>query len=156
MTALTFDLVACPTTPERSVLHVEASGAGTVRVEGTERSLPYEHQTLRGSTVRLQAVAATGHAFARWEDDLSGSTTPTTIVVDRDRSVRAVFLEAAAEPEPSEPEPDPEPQPPDNDDFADRAPIQGFAGSITGSNAGATTQPDEPAHAGALGGSSVW
>ena len=164
-TALTFVLVACPTAPERSVLRVEAIGAGTVRVDGVERSLPYEHHTLRGGTVRLAAVAATGHTFARWEDDLSGSDTPTTIVVDRDRSVRAVFVRAAAEPDPSEPdpgpedpepEPDPEPDPPDNDDFANRAPLEGASGSVTGSNVGATKQPDEPDHAGVSGGASVW
>lgn len=43
-----------------------------------------------------------------------------------------------------------------NDNFAGAAPLGGASGSVTGTNAGATKEPNEPAHAGNAGGKSVW
>jgi hypothetical protein len=46
---------------------------------------------------------------------------------------------------------------PANDTFADASPLDGFLPvSATGTNVEATTKPDEPDHAGNLGGHSVW
>jgi hypothetical protein len=46
--------------------------------------------------------------------------------------------------------------PPSNDDFAAAAALGGDTGSWTGTNAEATKEADEPAHAGNAGGASVW
>ena len=207
--SLAFALVACPTVRETSVLRIDADGVGVVRVDDVERSLPYLYETVRGRTVILEAIPGIGHTFAHWENDLNGSGNPTSIVVDGNRSVRAVFVPGEPDPDPSGPdpgpdptdpgpdpkdpdptepdpndpepgpEPDPEPGPdpnepdpnepgpgpdptepgpdrPHNDDFAERAQIDGLAGSVTVSNTGATKQPGEPDHAGEAGGRSVW
>jgi len=45
---------------------------------------------------------------------------------------------------------------PPNDDFADAQVITGSAGTLTGSNVGASKEPGEPNHAGNAGGASVW
>ncbi|MGH7968759.1 MAG: pre-peptidase C-terminal domain-containing protein, partial [Limisphaerales bacterium] len=45
---------------------------------------------------------------------------------------------------------------PANDNFAQRASIVGSPVTVTGSNVGATKEPNEPAHAGNPGGASVW
>ena len=45
---------------------------------------------------------------------------------------------------------------PGNDNFVNARLIEGSAGTVTGSNAGATKEPGEPNHAGNGGGSSVW
>jgi hypothetical protein len=46
--------------------------------------------------------------------------------------------------------------PPANDDFASPTDIAGFSGSVSGSNAGGSKEPYEPAHAADVGGHSVW
>lgn len=43
-----------------------------------------------------------------------------------------------------------------NDSFAGALPIEGASGSVTGTTAGATKEPGEPAHAGNGGGASIW
>jgi hypothetical protein len=58
-----------------------------------------------------------------------------------------IMVEEASRPEPSNPP---------NDAFADAAPLEGIAGSVTASNAGASTEPGEPRHAGVDGGRSLW
>ncbi|MFU8861695.1 MAG: InlB B-repeat-containing protein, partial [Cyclonatronaceae bacterium] len=45
-------------------------------------------------TVRLTAQPASGWIFDRWENDLSGSANPETIVVDEEKNVTAVFVQA--------------------------------------------------------------
>jgi hypothetical protein len=45
-------------------------------------------------TVRLTAQPAEGWIFDRWEGDLSGNTNPETIIVDSEKNVRAVFVQA--------------------------------------------------------------
>ena len=46
--------------------------------------------------------------------------------------------------------------PPSNDNFADAAAISGLPATASGTNADATKEPNEPDHAGATGGHSVW
>ena len=70
-------------------LNLTVEGEGTVNQEvlvaaqGTE----YEH----GTQVQITAVPATGWRFSHWKGDLEGSANPTTILVDREKSVTAVF-----------------------------------------------------------------
>jgi hypothetical protein len=44
-----------------------------------------------GSTVQLVATANSGWAFLCWGDDLSGNINPVSIVLDRDKTITAVF-----------------------------------------------------------------
>jgi hypothetical protein len=61
------------------------SGQGSVTVS----SEVYDE----GTTVQLTANAAFGWHFDHWEGDLSGSTNPTSLVMDYNKSVMAVFVE---------------------------------------------------------------
>jgi hypothetical protein len=56
----------------------------------------------------------------------------------------------------STPPPPPPPPPPSNNNFATAETITGASGTLTGTNAGATKEGGEPAHAGNNGGASVW
>ncbi len=44
-----------------------------------------------GTTVTLSAVPATGYMFTGWSGDLTGTTNPATIVIDKNKSVTASF-----------------------------------------------------------------
>jgi len=69
-------------------LEVTVQGEGTVTQEiVTAKGTNYEH----GTTVRLTANPATGWRFDHWEGEISGNTNPATIVVDRVKTVKAVF-----------------------------------------------------------------
>jgi hypothetical protein len=48
---------------------------------------------LSGTTVQLTAVAIGGWHFLQWTGDLTSSTSPTTIVMDGNKSVTAVFVQ---------------------------------------------------------------
>lgn len=69
-------------------LTVEVSGEGTVTPsEGTHH---YEEETL----VDLEAVPSAGYTFSQWEGDVADEDNSiTTIWVDGDKSVRAIFVE---------------------------------------------------------------
>jgi hypothetical protein len=47
-----------------------------------------------GSVVTITAVREAGHAFAGWVGDLAGSSNPTTLVMDSDKTVSASFVPA--------------------------------------------------------------
>jgi uncharacterized repeat protein (TIGR02543 family) len=46
-----------------------------------------------GTVVTLTATAGSGYDFAGWSGNLSGSTTPTTLLMDDNKSVTATFTE---------------------------------------------------------------
>jgi len=50
-----------------------------------------------GTTVQLTATASPDWHFVRWEGDLSGSTNPTTILMDSNKNVTAIFEEDASQ-----------------------------------------------------------
>ncbi|MEN8228596.1 MAG: T9SS type A sorting domain-containing protein [Bacteroidota bacterium] len=46
-----------------------------------------------GTTVKLEAVADAGWTFVSWSGDLSGTTNPTSILMDGDKTVTATFTQ---------------------------------------------------------------
>jgi hypothetical protein len=66
-------------------------GGGSVRVDGVLQSLPWSGSFPSGSTVTLEAAPDSGWQFDSWSGDLTGSTSPTTITMDADKSVTATF-----------------------------------------------------------------
>ena len=66
-------------------LTVNTQGQGIVNPSGGSYDVPTD--------VLLTALPETGWMFDRWEGDLSGSNNPETILMDRDRTVTAVFIE---------------------------------------------------------------
>ena len=67
---------------------VEPFGAGTVAVKPAAVNFEYRS----GSEVEVRAVPDEGFEFKHWVDDLSSTSNPAIVVLDRDRTVRAVFV----------------------------------------------------------------
>lgn len=63
-------------------------GAGSVNLNNTG---PYHY----GDAVQLTAVPTVGFSFQSWSGDLSGSTNPTTIVINGNKAVTATFSQPA-------------------------------------------------------------
>lgn len=67
-------------------LDIIVEGEGAV-AEEVVQAKSYEY----GTTVELTANASTGWKFSSWNGDISGTTNPSTIVVDTAKSVTATF-----------------------------------------------------------------
>ncbi len=63
---------------------VSPSGGGTVSPSGT-------NWYNSGRNVTITATANSGYAFTGWSGDLTGSTNPTTVTMDRPKSITAQF-----------------------------------------------------------------
>ena len=73
-------------------MNVEPSGGGTIEVaEIIVSSYPYNLVFRNGTSVRLEAVPVSGYHFKNWSGDLSGTTNPTTILMDCDKNITANF-----------------------------------------------------------------
>jgi ribosomal protein S28E/S33 len=68
------------------ILLLQISGSGNIY---TNNSGPY----YSGDVVQLSAVPSAGWYFDHWSDDLSGSVNPTTILMNNDKTVTAIFTE---------------------------------------------------------------
>jgi hypothetical protein len=64
---------------------------GQVKVNGTAESLPYSASFDHGTAVDLEAVADPGYHFGAWSGDVSGSTNPTSVTMNVDKTVAAGF-----------------------------------------------------------------
>jgi hypothetical protein len=73
-------------------LTVNVTGQGSVALNPTGPTYP------SGTTVTLTATAASGWHFDHWEGALTGSTNPTTLVMDGNKTVTAVFVETTGGP----------------------------------------------------------
>ncbi len=60
-------------------------------VNGSVTATPAKPTYTYGESVLLQAVPNTGYSFTEWSGDLTGSTNPTTIVIDANKTVTANF-----------------------------------------------------------------
>ncbi|HPO17406.1 MAG TPA: hypothetical protein PLI09_28495 [Candidatus Hydrogenedentes bacterium] len=67
-------------------LTLSTAGGGTTTPESGV------HSYAEGTSVDISATAQDGWRFDHWEGDLSGSTNPTSIVMDGNKSVTAVFI----------------------------------------------------------------
>jgi ribosomal protein L11 len=72
---------------EQYILSIKTEGQGSVT-----RS-PDQDSYTDGDRVTLTAAPSSGWSFKQWKGDLSGSTNPVTITVDKNKSVTAVFEE---------------------------------------------------------------
>ncbi len=78
--------------PDEFVLSLTKVGAGIVKVNGAEQSLPWSGVFARGSSVTLEAVADGAEVFTEWSGDVSGSENPITVTMDYDMALTAHFL----------------------------------------------------------------
>ncbi len=67
-------------------LTVNVNGSGTVS------SNPAQSLYDSATTIQLTATPSTGYSFASWSGDAIGSTNPITITMNRNKTVRAVFV----------------------------------------------------------------
>ena len=75
-------------------LTLDTEGEGTIQEQIVNtKSENYQE----GTTIQLTAVPDEGWEFIEWRGDLSGSSNPSTITVDSDKSITAVFEEASYE-----------------------------------------------------------
>ena len=73
-------------------LTVDVSSGGTVKVnQNASSSYPANYTFESGTRVLLVAVPAFGYRFNNWGGDLSGTTNPTLILIDCDKSITANF-----------------------------------------------------------------
>jgi len=71
---------------------VSPDGDGSVKVEQSVPSYyPASYTFSNGTEVRLEAIPADGYLFNNWGGHLSGTTNPTTILINCDKSIRASF-----------------------------------------------------------------
>jgi uncharacterized repeat protein (TIGR02543 family) len=64
---------------------------GITAANGSVAKTPDQASYNHGTTVTLQATAITGYNFVSWSGDASGSSNPTTVVMDGNKSVTANF-----------------------------------------------------------------
>ena len=73
-------------------MDVSPSGNGIIRVnESAPTSYPFIDNFSEGTSVKLNAVPATGYLFNNWSGSLSGTDNPTTILIDCNKSITANF-----------------------------------------------------------------
>jgi len=68
-------------------LSITVSPVGSGSVTKLPEQDTYEH----GDIVQLSATPSVGYRFVRWEGDLSATTTPRNVEMDKDKSITAVF-----------------------------------------------------------------
>ncbi len=71
---------------------VTGTGSGSICVDGAAESLPWSGVFDYGSEVSLEAVAADGWKFYKWEGGVVGRDNPVVITVAGDVSANAVFI----------------------------------------------------------------
>ena len=74
-------------------LSLSKSGNGSVRVNGTQYSLPWSGSFTAGTNVTLEAVPDSGWQFSNWGIDLSGNANPTAIQMNGERNVTVNFAQ---------------------------------------------------------------
>ncbi len=65
----------------------------TTAVQGNGMVTPDNGRYASGSQVQVLATANAGWSFSHWEGDGSGNTNPLSLIMDRNRTVRAVFVQ---------------------------------------------------------------
>ncbi len=70
----------------------EPTGEGSIEVDGQEiTSWPYQGVYEHGTEVELEAIADTQWFFKEWTGDYTGEDNPTTVTMDDEKEITAVF-----------------------------------------------------------------
>ena len=73
-------------------MDVSPSGRGIIKVNrSAASSYPATFEFTDGALILLEAVPTAGYAFKSWGGDLSGTINPTTVMVDCNKQVTAIF-----------------------------------------------------------------
>jgi hypothetical protein len=69
-----------------------SSSGGIVKIEQVApTSYPSTYNLDSGTSITVEAVPDFGYAFNGWSEDLSGTTNPTILMIDCDKSITANF-----------------------------------------------------------------
>ena len=91
-TAVTYDLT----------VDVDPSGSGDIKVNGVApASYPHTYTFPEDASVSLEAIPASGYNFDHWSGSLTGSSNPTSITMNGNKSIVAHFVEAPPPPPPT-------------------------------------------------------
>jgi len=80
-------IITATFTPIQCTLTINIIGSGSVSKNPEKPTYNY------GETITLTAIPASGWSFFRWSGDLTGTTNPTTIVIDGNKVVTANFVQ---------------------------------------------------------------
>ena len=83
-----------PTRPNPKPTQYTLTVAASPTNGGTVAKSPNQTQYASGTVVTLTANPASGYQFTRWEGDVTGSANPTTITMNGNKTVTAVFTGA--------------------------------------------------------------
>ncbi|MGE5681422.1 MAG: InlB B-repeat-containing protein, partial [Bacillota bacterium] len=72
-------------------LTVNKGGSGQIKINGAIVTLPYTKLFDAGSEVIVEAVPDSNNQFAGWSGDLTGNSNPSTIKIDKDKVITALF-----------------------------------------------------------------
>ncbi len=101
----------------------------TVAIEGQGTVTPTTGDYQTGSQLVLAALATEGWKFDHWEGDMSGSTNPASLLLNADKSVKAIFVQTADPNTVTDPKKDDvQNMPPLTDDDLEEAAAQGGCG----------------------------
>jgi len=75
------------------VLNLSKVGSGSVKVDGTLRSLPWSGSFLSGTSVALEAVPDSGWKFDGWSGDATWSGATLVVTMDAPKNITATFEE---------------------------------------------------------------
>jgi uncharacterized repeat protein (TIGR02543 family) len=73
--------------PNEYTLTLNTEGSGNITANPDQATYRY------GDVVTVTVVVDTGWSFARWSDDLDSSTNPTSLTMDSDKTVTAIFTQ---------------------------------------------------------------
>ncbi|WP_276499515.1 InlB B-repeat-containing protein [Pontibacter litorisediminis] len=69
----------------------------SVTGSGTIGKSPEQATYASGESVTITAIPSTGHTFAGWSGDASGTANPLTVSMDRDKAITALFTASTGE-----------------------------------------------------------
>jgi uncharacterized repeat protein (TIGR02543 family) len=76
-----------PFTSSTFTLSLSTQGSGTIQTNPPGTTQP------AGTSIQLTAVPGPGAHFVNWQGDLTGSTNPSTVLLDSNKSITAVFAQ---------------------------------------------------------------
>jgi uncharacterized repeat protein (TIGR02543 family) len=85
----TVTIIITAADPEAYALTITTQGNGTVTADPEPTDGVYSE----GTAISLTAVAGTGYRFVGWSGDLTGTENPTSITMNGNKSVTAIFAE---------------------------------------------------------------
>jgi len=89
---LTINAVFSPIAVPPGEVSLTISVIGTVEGGGTTLPMPGSHTYIKDEEVEITAIPDEGMAFSHWVGNVSGQANPITIIMNKNKSITAVFV----------------------------------------------------------------